>query len=47
MSNNKPVITGDYARFAIVNGVGTEDAFGDNPEFNDAIKEVTSDKERG
>ena len=46
ISNNKPTITSEYARFAIVNGIGTEDAFGDNPEFNDAIKEVSSEKER-
>ena len=46
ISNNKPTITSEYARFAIVNGIGTENAFGDNPEFNDAIKEVSSDKER-
>lgn len=46
ISNNKLTITSDYARFAIVNGVGTENAFGDNPEFNDAIQEVSSDTER-
>ena len=46
ISNNKPTITSEYARFAIVNGIGTEDAFGDNPEFNDAIQEISSDKER-
>ena len=46
ISNNKPTITSEYARFAIVNGIGTEDAFSDNPEFNDAIQEISSDKER-
>ena len=46
ISNNKPTITSEYARFAIVNGIGTEDAFGENPQFNDAIQEVSSDKER-
>ena len=46
ISNNKPTITSEYTRFAIVNGVGTEDAFGDSPEFNDAIQEISSDKER-
>ena len=46
ISNNKPTITSEYARFAIVNGVGTEEAFGDNPEFNDGIQEISSDKER-
>lgn len=46
ISNNKLTITSEYARFAIVNGIGTEDAFGDNPEFNDAIQEVSSDNER-
>ena len=37
ISDNKPVITSEYARFAIVNGVGTEEAFGENPEFNEDI----------
>jgi len=46
ISGNKPTLTSDYARFAIVNGVGTEDAFGENPEFNDGIKEITDSKER-
>ena len=46
ISGNKPTLTSDYARFAIVNGVGTEDAFGENPEFNDGIKEITGSKER-
>ena len=46
ISDNKPVLTSDYARFAIVNGVGTEDAFGENPEFNDGIKKITGTKER-
>ena len=46
ISNNKLTITSNYARFAIVNGIGTEDAFGENPEFNDAIQEVSGDKER-
>ena len=46
ISNNKLTITSEYARFAIVNGIGTEDAFGDNPEFNDAIQEISSDTER-
>lgn len=46
MQGNKPVITSEYARFAIVNGIGTEEAFGENPEFNDGIQEISSDKER-
>ena len=46
ISDNKLTITSNYARFAIVNGVGTEDAFGENPEFNDAIQEVSGNKER-
>ena len=46
ISDNKPVITSEYARFAIVNGVGTEEAFGENPEFNDGVREITGEKER-
>ena len=46
ISNNKLTITSNYARFAIVNGIGTEDAFGENPEFNDAIQEISGNKER-
>ena len=46
ISNNKPTITSEYARFAIVNGIGTEDAFGENPQFNDAIQEISNEKER-
>ena len=46
ISDNKPVITSEYARFAIVNCVGTEEAFGENPEFNDGVREITGEKER-
>ena len=46
ISNNKLTITSNYARFAIVNGIGTEDAFGESPEFNDGIQEISGDKER-
>ena len=47
ISDNKPVLTSEYARFAIVNGIGTEDAFGENPELNDSmIKEISDKKER-
>lgn len=47
ISNNKPILTQDYARFAIVNGIGTEDAFGENPQLNNSmVKEITGEKER-
>ena len=43
--NGNPTLTGEYARFAMVNATATEDAFGDNPEFNDGITKA-SDKEK-
>jgi len=43
--NGNPTLTGEYARFAMVNASATEDAFGDNPEFNDGITKA-SDKEK-
>ena len=42
---NKPVITSSYARFAMVNATATEDAFEEDPNFNDGVRKAT-DQER-
>ena len=42
---DKPVITSSYARFAMVNATATKDAFEEDPNFNDGVREAT-DQER-
>lgn len=41
----KPVLTSSYARFAMLNATATQDAFLEEPEFNDGVREATN-KER-
>lgn len=45
ISGNKPTLTNEYGRFAMLNGMATEDAFDEEPNFNDGVTEV-SGKER-
>lgn len=42
---NKPIITSSYARFAMVNATATRNAFEEDPNFNDGVREAT-DQER-